>query len=98
IKNLIKWFPIVWKDRDLDSAYIFDLLKFKLENQAKSIGGNDRHVGAQINSQKMKLCARLIEKIRTDFYELEYADYHKTEIHFDELSEETKKDMAKEFE
>ena len=35
IKNLIKWFPIIWKDRNWDDSFIFDILQFKLQNQAK---------------------------------------------------------------
>ena len=30
ISNLIKWFPIVWRDRDFDSAYIMEILLFKM--------------------------------------------------------------------
>jgi hypothetical protein len=32
ISNLIKWFPIVWRDRDFDSAYIMEILLFKMRN------------------------------------------------------------------
>ena len=30
VKNLWKWFPVIWKDRDWDDHYIFEVLKFKL--------------------------------------------------------------------
>ena len=30
IKNLIKWFPIIWKDRDWDDHYIWEIMKNKL--------------------------------------------------------------------
>ena len=33
IKNCIKWFPIVWKDRNWDELYIYMLLQFKLKNR-----------------------------------------------------------------
>lgn len=30
IKNLIKWFPIIWKDKDWDSGYMYEMLYHKL--------------------------------------------------------------------
>ena len=35
IKNLIKWFPIIWKDRNWDHSYIYEILKFKLKKTFK---------------------------------------------------------------
>jgi len=34
VKNLYKWFPIVWKDRDHDHYFIYETLRFKLEQHA----------------------------------------------------------------
>ena len=31
IKNLIKWFKVIWTDRDYDWAYILIILKHKLK-------------------------------------------------------------------
>ena len=30
-KNLWKWLPVIWKDRDWDTHFIYELLKKKLE-------------------------------------------------------------------
>ena len=46
VKNLWKWFPVIWKDRDYDSYYIYELIRVKLQNQAKYIGDKDRHTEA----------------------------------------------------
>ncbi len=35
IKNLIDFFPFVWRDRDWDHSFLEDLLKFKLERMYK---------------------------------------------------------------
>ena len=35
VKNLWKWFPTIWKDRDWDSYHIYEILRVKIENQAK---------------------------------------------------------------
>ena len=33
IKNLIRWFPVIWNDRDWDSEFTLDILLKKLEHQ-----------------------------------------------------------------
>ena len=77
IKNIIYWFPIIWKDRNWDHDYIFRILKHKLKAQAKYIGSKDRHTRAQYDSQRMKLCVNLIQKLQDSYYEMEYMDYAK---------------------
>ena len=68
IYNLYRWFPIIWKDQDWDHSFIFDILKFKLKNQAEYIGYHDRHVSAKRDAEIMMLCVRLIDKIQNESY------------------------------
>jgi len=82
VKNLIRWFPIIWKDRDWDHTYIFEILKFKLKNQSEYIGKNDNHVSAKYDAEKMMLCVRLIERIQDEYYGCEYQDYNKINYKF----------------
>jgi len=82
IYNLIRWFPIIWKDQDWDHHYIFEILKFKLKNQAKYIGDHDRHTRAKRDAEIMMLCVRLLDKIQDDYYGVEYFDYHNSEMQF----------------
>jgi hypothetical protein len=60
VKNLYNWFWIIWKDRDWDYYYIFQVLKFKLEKQAKHLGGRD--------AELMMTCVRLINKLQNEEY------------------------------
>jgi len=82
IKNIFRWMPIVWKDRDWDTHYIWEVFKFKLKNQAKYIGGNDRHMSAKRDAELMNLCVRLMDKIQTEYYSSEYANYQKSKFNF----------------
>jgi hypothetical protein len=82
IHNLIRWFPIIWRDRDWDDHFIFEILKFKLKNQADYIGYHDRHTSAKRDAEIMMLCVRLIEKIQDEYYGLEYQDYEESNIKF----------------
>jgi hypothetical protein len=68
VKNLYKWFWIIWKDRDWDHYYIFQLLKFKLEKQARHLAENGFHNDAQRDAERMMTCVRLIDKIQNEDY------------------------------
>jgi len=82
IYNVIRWLPIIWKDQDWDDFYIFEILKFKLKNQAEYIGRHDRHMSAKRDAEIMMLCVRLIEKIQDEFYGKEYLGYSVSDMVF----------------
>jgi hypothetical protein len=82
VKNLWKWFPVIWKDRDYDDHYIFEVLKFKLSKQANYIGGRGNHVSAKRDAEIMHLVTRLIKLHQDEFYGMEYMDYHNTDYDF----------------
>jgi len=82
VKNLYKWLPIIWKDRNWDHFYIYQIIEFKLRNQAKYIGNKNRHTTSKENARDMLICADLIAKIKEGYYDGEYMDYHKSEFEF----------------
>lgn len=83
IKNIWYWLPVIWKDRNWDHRYIFDILKHKLEAQSKYIGERDIHTRAKRDAEIMMTCVRLIEKVDDEFYNMEYMDYEKTKHWFE---------------
>jgi len=85
VKNLIYWFPIIWKDRNWDSHYIFEILKHKLTAQSNYIAEQNRHVNAQTDARDMRLCVELMKLVDDGFYEGEYADYQKTKNWFEPI-------------
>jgi len=86
-RNLCKWFRLVWKDRDWDDHFIFEALKFKIENTAKYIRKNDRYIGCERDVQIMMTCVGLIEKIQDQFYDLEHTDYMEQEFSFEKIED-----------
>jgi hypothetical protein len=82
VQNLIRWFWVIWNDRDWDDSYIFDILKKKLEHQSKYIRERDFHTLAKRDSEIMDTCVRLIERVKTEYYQMEYIDYHESEMKF----------------
>ena len=82
IKNLFRWLPVIWKDEQWDYYYIFEILKFKLKNQAEYIGNKDRHTRAKRDAEVMMTCVRLLEKVKTEEYGIEHFDYEKSDWDF----------------
>jgi hypothetical protein len=82
IKNIIYWLPVIWKDRDWDTHYIYEVLKHKLKAQAKYIADKGRHTSAERDARNMKICANLIQKLQDDYYSSEYTKYAKDRVWF----------------
>lgn len=87
IKNLFKWLPIIWKDRDWDHSYIFEIIEHKLKSQAKYIKKYGDHISAERDAELMLTCVRLMESVRERYYESEYSNYHQTEYWFEDIED-----------
>ena len=85
IRNLIKWFPTIWNDRDWDDHYIWQILKVKLTHQAHFTSTKGIHLNAERDAQRMRLCVRLIDKIQDEYYQAEYMSYGEDEFYFDSI-------------
>jgi hypothetical protein len=75
IHNIIKWSPILWRDRDYDYWYILDSLQFKIKNTSKYIAKHKHYAGYKRDVERMNLCVRLLDKIQNNFYKFEYQDF-----------------------
>ena len=82
VRNLIKWFPVIWMDRNWDDSYLWTILKFKISEISKSHGKAMPYVGYERNVEVMNLINRLIEKIQSEDYLHEYFDYQDVEVTF----------------
>jgi hypothetical protein len=74
IKNLIKWFPIIWQDRDWDCGYVEEMLLFKLNNMYKRFSDpNATCVNWELEHAKnalkaLKICVIILERRKNDWY------------------------------
>jgi hypothetical protein len=85
VGNLIKWAPVIWKDRDWDHSFFFDILKFKISNMAKVQGSRMPYKGSERNVEIMNTIVRLIDKFQTEHYLDEYFDYVDEKIWFEKI-------------
>jgi hypothetical protein len=87
VKNLIKWGPVIWKDRDWDDSFFFEIIKFKISKMSESHGKRMPYVGSERNVEIMNTIVRLIDKFQTEYYLHEYFDYIDNEHTFVKIEE-----------
>lgn len=63
VKNVFRWLPIIWKDRDYDWAYILIILQFKLKNLKERYESEELYVGQERDAEWLNVCIKLIEII-----------------------------------
>jgi hypothetical protein len=70
IGNLIKWFPVIWKDRWWDYSFLAKIISHKLFLDAKEYEKQGIHLYADRDARKMKICAELMRRIGDyDYFE-----------------------------
>jgi hypothetical protein len=67
LKNLIVWFPVIWRDRSWDHYYIYAILHKKLLLQEKAIR-NGIALYSDKTADDIKLCVLLLARLKKDEY------------------------------
>lgn len=69
IKRLYAWIPILWKDEDWDSAYLYEIMAFKISRLRKDMEESARHLGYEKDVHNMKIAENLLQRQGlSDFY------------------------------
>ena len=69
LKRFLAWFPVLWKDEDWDSAYLFEIMRFKISRIRKEIDRNKLHIGYEKDVRDMKVAEDLLARFAgDDFY------------------------------
>jgi len=75
VYNLWVWFPIVWKDRQWDEMYLYQMLEFKFRRMEKFYASKYSWCeDAPIVAKQCQICKNLCERIIRDEYTSPYAD------------------------
>ena len=85
--NLIKWSPTIWKQRDWDHSFILDILEKKIEFQRKELVSSNRHTRIETDNRDMTIVLNLIERVREEYYGVEYLDYRETKFRFEDVED-----------
>jgi hypothetical protein len=91
IKNLIRWFPVIWQDRNWDQYYIYVILHKKLTLMEKGLR-NGCHLYADKTADQVKICVLLLDRLIKDEYHENAFKRHEekwgeAEFNFEDLEE-----------
>jgi hypothetical protein len=87
IVKMFRWTPVIWRDRDYDDYFIFEILKQKILQQRSYLVKNNRHTNIDQDNFWMTVCLNLIERIQNNYYEIEYFDYFDSDTIFTEVED-----------
>ena len=68
IRNLVTWFPIIWKDRWWDHYFIYPIIHKKLSMMEKHIREDGHHLFRERDADQIKVCVLLLKRIMDDEY------------------------------
>jgi len=67
VSNIIKWIPVLYKDRDWDFYFVYNILQKKLEFTEKAIRNSSLENGGMY-ANKIRTAIKLIEIVRDEKY------------------------------
>lgn len=76
IKNLLLWFPIIWKDNDCDYAYLLTIMKFKISNMQAKMNGFFEG-SEQVCADMQKVIDAMNRLIENSYVEDEFRKLHR---------------------
>lgn len=81
VRNVIKWLPIIWNDRDSDYGYLYRVMIFKLRNMEEYFDTDGReYKEVDDNIKEMKYVRSLLEAVYGEKFEDMMYDKHTAEF------------------
>lgn len=71
IKNIIRWFLIIWQDRNWDHYFIYRIFWYKLVRMEQNIRKHGSSMNAEKDADTIKTCIDALDRLMED-------DYNKT--------------------
>jgi hypothetical protein len=68
IRKILRWIPILWRDRDWDYYYVYEILKQKLIDTEAYIRKDGLHVFNEHDADSIKTAIEMIEKVQTEYH------------------------------
>lgn len=60
--RILAWLPILWRDRDWDSVYLYEIMLFKLIRIKDRINFEYRHVGCEDTVKDINICIEVLRR------------------------------------
>jgi hypothetical protein len=75
IKNLITWAPIIWRDKQWDHYFLFEIMNKKLSLMEKFFDSDDVVIlDAKKTAKQIRVARILIERLKKDEYDESFHD------------------------
>lgn len=74
IKNIIRWFPIIWKHRTWEYEFIYKILSFALKELRQQMEKENRHTCLNKNVKQIKICETILERFYNNYF---FSNYRK---------------------
>ena len=68
IRKLIRWIPIIWRDRDWDYYFVYEILKQKLIDTEQYIRKDGVHIFNNQDADSILKAIELIDKVQTEYH------------------------------
>ena len=68
LKNIWKWRKVIYKDRNWDYWFVYEVLKTKLKFQAEYLHKHGMHESSSANAKQILECAELMCKVQNEYY------------------------------
>ena len=64
IKNIIKWFPIIWRDRDFDWEFLANIMQFKMQNMSDYFKTADITEDSPQMAKELLICVEALKRMK----------------------------------
>jgi len=68
LRKIIRWIPILWRDRDWDYYFVYEILKQKLIDTEKYIRKDGLHVFNEHDADSIQKAIDMIGKVQTEYF------------------------------
>lgn len=68
VRNVLRWIPVIWFDRDWDWSYLASIMEYKLRRSARLELTVGHHVTSKNDGRQMLICAELLKRLQKDEY------------------------------
>ena len=68
IRKILRWIPILWRERDWDYYFVYEILKQKLIDTEKYIREDGTHMFNDQDADSMLKAIDLISKVQTEYH------------------------------
>ena len=93
IRNLIIWFPVIWKDRWWDHSFLYSILRYKLSLMEEGFRTRGMSINSEKDAHNIKICVLLLDRLIEDAYidySIKVGNIRKS---FDEQEQMTNQDL-----